>query len=86
MKGKAVKLIIGIILLIVAIVLFLLKALNSWLCLAVAVIGLILVVLSFIKGKEKQLPAVSFKPALPAVAPEYMPEEPVESVEVKDNE
>ena len=81
MKGKAVKLIIGIILLIIAIVLFLLKTLNPWLCLAIAVLGLIFIILSF-GGKEKSLPAVVSEPAKPAEtstpAPEGPSSEPVE--------
>lgn len=83
MKGKAVKLIIGIVLLVVAVVLFLIKV-NSWLCLAIAVIGLVLVVLSF--KNKKQLPAVSAENTSSEAVSEYMPEEHSESTEVKENE
>lgn len=82
MKGKAVKLIIGIVLLIVAVVLFLLKILNSWLCLAIAVVGLIFIILSF-KGKEKNLPAVSSEQAKGAET--FAPEEPSEPIDTEGN-
>jgi len=84
MKGKAVKLAIGIVLLVVAVVLFLLKVLNSWLCLAIAVVGLVMIVLSF--RNKKQLPAVSAESTPPEASSEYMPEEPGESTENKENE
>ncbi|MBL7141809.1 hypothetical protein ISS21_01790 [Patescibacteria group bacterium] len=81
MKGKGTKLIIGIILLIIGIVLYLLKAVNPWVCLVIIVIGLILVILSF-TGKGKKLPAVSPQPGAPAEAKEPVPETPTEPVEV----
>jgi Flp pilus assembly protein TadB len=62
MKGKGIKLIIGIVLLIVGIVLYLLSALNAWLCLAIGVLGLIFIVLSFSK-EEKKEPAVPEMPS-----------------------
>jgi flagellar biosynthesis component FlhA len=64
MKGKGIKLIIGIVLLIVAIVLYLLATLNSWLCLAVGVLGLIFIVLSFSKEEKKESagPSLSSSP------------------------
>jgi len=62
MKGKGTKLIIGIIFLIVAVVLYLLNVLNSWLCLALAIIGLILIVLSF---GEKEQSSTPIQPDLP---------------------
>jgi hypothetical protein len=87
MKGKGVKLIIGIIFLIVAVVLYLLNVLNSWLCLALAIIGLILIVLSF--GEKEGQPSGSTQPDLPVQheAPKveedaFMKEEPMEEVEV----
>jgi len=68
---KTAKLIIGIILLIVGIVLYLLKTLNPWYCLVIAVVGLILVILSFTCCKKKNLPAVTEAPAEAAApAPE----------------
>ncbi len=75
---KTAKLVIGIILLIVGIVLYLLKTLNPWFCLVIAVIGLILLILSFC-CKKKNLPAVTQAPAqASAPAPEAPSSEPVE--------
>lgn len=82
MKGKSVKLIIGIILLIVAVVLGLLNVLNSWLCLAIAVVGLIFVIFSF-RAKEKNLPAVSSEPVKEAEI--LAPEEPSEPIDIEGN-
>ncbi|MBU4369249.1 hypothetical protein KKG58_00620 [Patescibacteria group bacterium] len=59
---KTVKLIIGIILLIVGIALYLLKTINPWFCLAIGVVGLILIILSFFCCKKKNLPAVTEAP------------------------
>lgn len=60
---KTAKLIVGIILLIVGIVLYLLKTINPWFCLAIGVVGLILVILYFCCSKKKNLPAVTDTPA-----------------------
>ncbi|MDA2922617.1 hypothetical protein MYX07_05135 [Patescibacteria group bacterium AH-259-L07] len=57
MAGKSVKLIVGIVLLVVAILLYLFGGLSYWLAIAVVAIGLIFVILSFL-GKEK-LPALT---------------------------
>ena len=87
MKGKGAKLIIGIIFLIIAVVLYLLSVLNSWLCLALAIIGLILIVLSF--GEKQEQPLESIQPDLsiqheaPKVEEDaFTKEEPMEEVGV----
>lgn len=85
---KTVKLIIGIILLIVGIVLYLLKTLNPWVSLAIGVVGLILIILSFFWCKKKNLPAVTEAPAPSETStpePETPSSEPVE-VGSKDTE
>ncbi len=82
MKGKGAKLIIGIIFLIVAVVLYLLSVLNSWLCLALAIIGLILIVLSFGEKEQSSTPIQPDMPMqheAPKVEEEtYLKEEPME--------
>lgn len=80
MKGKNVKLIIGVILLAAAIVLYLLKALDPNLCLALAILGAIFIVLAFTK-KKGNLPAVAEKPGVPVESAE----EKNEPVEVESN-
>lgn len=57
MTGKSIKLIIGVVLFVIAILLYLFSGLSYWLAIAVAAIGLIFIILSFL-GKEK-LPAVT---------------------------
>lgn len=81
MKGKGVKLIIGIILLIVGILLYLLKTLNPWVCLVIVVVGLILIILSFC-CKGKKLPAAAPQPSMPAEVKEPTEPQPAEPVEV----
>ena len=75
---KTAKLVIGIILLIVGIALYLLKTLNLWYCLAIVVVGLILVILSFY-SKKKNLPAVADAPVQTSMPEaEALSSEPVE--------
>lgn len=76
---KTAKLVIGIILLIVGIALYLLKTLNLWYCLAIVVVGLILVILYFCCSKKKNLPAVTETPAETSTPESEAPSsEPVE--------
>ncbi len=82
MKGKGIKLIIGIVLLIVGIVLYLLSALNAWLCLAIGVLGLIFIVLSFSKEEKKEPAGPSLASSPKEKKEPAVPEMPSEEVEV----